>query len=215
MSVRFVYFDVADTLLHKPEILRRVSDTLAKHGLHVSLEALRRAHYDEREASVFPARTDREFYRGFNRRFVERLGIPASDALALELFEACRYAPWAPFDDVTALRELKLPMGILSNWDETLSDKLRALADVRFEPVLGSAALAVAKPAPEFFLAAARAVGLQTEQIAMVGDSVKLDVEPARALGFQAFLLDRFGLREDFGPERAASLHEVVKRITC
>jgi putative hydrolase of the HAD superfamily len=49
------------------------------------------------------------------------------------------------------------------------------------------------KPSPSIFLAVLQALDVEPGVTAMVGDSLLDDVEGARALGMQAFLLDREG----------------------
>ncbi len=53
------------------------------------------------------------------------------------------------------------------------------------------------KPSPTIFRAVLELLEVEPAEAAMIGDSPSDDVEGARALGLQAFLLDREGRYED------------------
>ena len=152
---------------------------------------LRVRHYFLLESIVFPDRTTPEFYNDFNSHLLRSLGVVPSTMLLHEMFTACTYLPWAPFDDVEALRRISLPKGILSNWDLSLKDKLTLVFDLQFDWILGSAEHGVRKPDIAFFERIVKETGLLPSQIAYVGDSMRLDIEPALALGLHAVLIDR------------------------
>jgi FMN phosphatase YigB (HAD superfamily) len=52
-------------------------------------------------------------------------------------------------------------------------------------------------------------MGVAPQDAAYVGDNVTYDIEPARALGMTAVLLDRRGRHEDFEGTRITSLDEL------
>jgi FMN phosphatase YigB (HAD superfamily) len=213
MAPSFIYFDLADTLLEKPDLFPAIQRVLTRHQIVVEEKTLRRAHYRAREAQPFPPRTSQDFFRGFNARFLELLGVAADEALALEIFAACKNLPWRPFADVTALERLPVPYGILSNWDGTVEEKVRTLLPYPFRFVLGSHASGVAKPDLAFFRLATERAGVPPASLVFVGDSIALDVSPAAALGARAVLLDRFDVQPDFRGERVTSLHEIEKKV--
>ncbi len=84
-------------------------------------------------------------------------------------------------------------MGILSNWDLTLDETLRATIPLDFEWVICSSVERVRKPSVEFYRRALDATGFSACDLAYVGDSMRLDIEPATALGIRTVLLDRNG----------------------
>ncbi|MGF1508977.1 MAG: HAD family hydrolase [Myxococcota bacterium] len=105
---------------------------------------------------------------------------------------------WRVFDDVrpaiATLTKAAVPMGIISNWDYRLIPILDAL-DLRrhFEPIVVSCFEGVAKPSLGLFRAALERVGVPASEVRYVGDRRDLDLEPARALGMDAYLVDRNG----------------------
>jgi FMN phosphatase YigB (HAD superfamily) len=188
---RAVFFDVANTLLGKPGLYPAMRAVLEAGGIDVPEKVLLQRHRLLSEAIVFPDRTSRAFYDGFNAQLLRSLGAAADDGLLDALYHACSYLPWEPFADVAHLAELEHPIGILSNWDRSLTDKLTLLPGLAFRWVLGSEAHQVRKPDPAFFARMIDAAGCAAGEIVFVGDSVHLDVEPALRLGVRAYLLDR------------------------
>lgn len=190
-TIRAIFFDVAHTLLEKPSVLPAMRAVLARHGVDVPLDELHARHSLLMEAIVFPDRTDSEFYRGFNAAVVRALGaIPTSELLD-DIFSASTYQPWVPYEDTSAIWQLGVPHGILSNWDSTLKQTLDELLGDRFDWILGSAEQQVRKPCADFFHLMSECTGFQAGEIAYVGDSMRLDIEPATRLGYRTILIDR------------------------
>lgn len=82
-------------------------------------------------------------------------------------------------------------------------------------------AVLIGKPARDFFLTAAKELGLMPERIAMVGDDVEGDVEGAIAAGLPGVLVKTGKFREGDearakrgGAHVAASLHSLVEEMT-
>ena len=95
------------------------------------------------------------------------------------------------------LHELKIPMGVLSNWDFELPNILEAM-DLKkyFGFVLSSAEIGVPKPAPETFAAAIERArqwvpNLHLHNCFYIGDHYEKDVLPARAAGLTPLWLVR------------------------
>ena len=204
-----IFFDVADTLLEKPELMPRIRSVLVEQGIACDESAVRRAHKAARELTHFPDQTSREFYLSFNVRFLETLGVHPDLATAAAMYERCRGLDWQPFADVDALMSLPVPIGVISNWDHSLSDKLRDLLPHDFRWVIGSADFGAAKPDPVLFRHAAEQAGCDPSRILYVGDSIRLDVVPAREVGMRSLLIDRHDLFPYFGEHRITSLHEM------
>lgn len=123
---------------------------------------------------------------------------------------------WQVFPDVApclaALKELGLPLAVVSNWDERLHPVLRrvGLADA-FEFILPSVEVAAPKPDPRLFAAAAARFGLPPAAILHVGDSAREDVAGAQGAGFQALLLAR---ADNVGrPDALGSLTELPAKL--
>jgi HAD superfamily hydrolase (TIGR01549 family) len=211
--IKAIFFDVAHTLLEKPTVMPTMHTVLEKHGVTVPIHELRARHAILMEAVEFPDRTDHVFYRKFNAAVVRALGaIPTSELLD-DLFAAATYQPWIPYQDVATLERIALPKGILSNWDESLEEKISGSLDFDFRWILGSAAQRFRKPDPAFFHLIMEATGLQASEIAYVGDSMKLDIEPATRLGFRAILIDRESLFPYSPLPRIGSLTELESML--
>ena len=192
MSISYVLFDAANTLIHKPLLWERLQSALAADGHRVALPLLRRNHKLLSECLHFPDRTSQEFYRKFNAELLYSLGIIPTEALLTRIFQSCTYLPWEKFFDSEALHTLGRPLGIVSNFNSTLTDLIDSLYGAgTFRDVSVSEVLGVAKPKRAFYEAALAAAGVAANEILYVGDSVKLDMEPAQALGMHTILIDR------------------------
>jgi putative hydrolase of the HAD superfamily len=102
------------------------------------------------------------------------------------------------FDDVAPtlmdLRERRLRLVVVSNWDWSLSDVLGGLGLLPLlDAVITSAEVGAQKPDPAIFAAGLAAAGCSAEEAVHVGDSVDNDVEGARAAGIRPLLLSRDG----------------------
>lgn len=204
--IRAVFFDAANTLLHKPALLPAMAGALRSHGIDLPDDELARRHRWLSEVVVFPDRTSRGFYDTFNAQLLRAFGIVPAQVLLDAIFAACSYLPWQPFPDTDALARLDRPLGILSNWDSSLPERLASIDGVQFRWVLGSQQQGVRKPDTEFFRRMIDACDLEPAQIAYVGDSLRLDIEPALALGVRALLIDRDDLFPHANVPRLRSL---------
>lgn len=207
-----IFFDVAHTLLEKPAVMPALHGALTRHGINVPMPELLSRHRLLMEAMVFPDRTSRDFYANFNAALVRAVGAMPTDELLDEMFTSCSYQPWVPYPDVHAIQRLDLPRGILSNWDSSLKDRLDALLRVDFDWILGSEEQCMRKPDSAFFQLMLDSTGLAPGRIAYVGDSMRLDIEPALRMGFNAILLDRDNLFPHSPLARITSLEQLEQR---
>src|SRR6218665_235232 len=208
--MKYILFDVAGTLLYKPSFYNKIGEVLQQFGYVVEERTIKYHHKILSESIFFPDRTNEEFYATFNGEFLYSLGIIPTTELLTAIFKACSYLPWEPFEDTAFLKEIDIPVGIISNFNSTLKEKLKSFFDVTFADVFVSEELGVAKPSAEFYEKALQQIGIAPEDIIYVGDSVKLDLEPALKLGIKAFLIDR----ENYFPaqqNRIASLTDLKK----
>ena len=214
MAARYLFVDVAHTLLHKPGVVDAFASVLRGRGVDVSRDDVVRRHALATEACRFPMTTSAAFYREFNSTVVRLLGGVVDEALLDELAAACRGVPWVPFDDVGALSRVGVPVGVVSNWDRRLRERLADHVGVDFERVVGSAEAGVEKPDVELYRTAARGLSCDPGEIAYVGDSIRLDVEPALRLGWNAILLDRHDLYSAFRGSRIRTLDELPSLLS-
>ena len=207
--IRAVFLDVANTLLHKPALYPTITAVLGNAGIDMPVDVLASRHRLLSEAIAFPDRTSRGFYEQFNAQLLRSLGVAAEPQLLDALYQACSYLPWAPFADVACLSDIRLPLGVLSNWDRSLPDKLQSLTDLSFRWILGSQDQQLRKPDPAFFARLLQAADCPAGQIVYIGDSIRLDVEPAMQMGMRTYLIDRDDLYRHGNLPRLRSLSEL------
>lgn len=200
--MKYILFDVAGTLLHKPSFYTTINEVLRQFGHVVDEKTIKYHHKILSESIFFPDRTSAEFYAKFNSELLYSVGIIPTTELLEAIFNSCSYLPWEPFEDTVFLKEINIPIGIISNFNATLREKLPAFFDVHFADVFVSEEMGVAKPSADFYAKALQQIGIDPKQIVYVGDSIKLDLEPALKLGIKALLIDR----EQYFPEQSNSI---------
>lgn len=208
-----IYFDVDGTLIHKPRLYEVIALSLNEAGFAVPWETVRDYHIALSGFMTFPSKTSKTFYDAFNGELLYSLGIAPRRELIDTIYGQCKQIPWKAFEDVQALGEIFLPKGILSNWDETLEQKLKALIPFSFDYIFGSGQAGVAKPGEDFFRSAFARPNVPMDQILYVGDSVKLDIEPAAHLGVRAVLIDRDDRYPWYTGERIRTLREIIQMV--
>lgn len=207
--IKAIFFDVANTLLHKPAVYDVIINVLGSKGYAVDRNDLMQKHKLLSEVLEFPDQTSEQFYFNFNSHLLTSLGIIPSGELLTELFKKCSYLPWEPFDDTVILNRLSVPLGIISNWDLSLKDKLLDKINSNFQWILGSKELGMRKPQERFFQQIIDRTKLIPGEILVVGDSIRLDIMPARSLGMAATLVDRINLYPHAFLSRVKSLNEL------
>jgi putative hydrolase of the HAD superfamily len=215
-SIEAVTFDVGGTLIQPwPSVGHVYAEVAARYGMtDLSAEMLNeRFKAAWRVSSSFGhAREDwkalvDEVFRGATREVV-------APKMFDELYERfSEPVAWRVFDDVLpALEKLTLlgvRRAIISNWDERLRILLKRLhLDQYFETFTISCEAGLVKPSPRLFEIAAQSLGLVPGSILHVGDSIELDLEPAKLAGFQALIVDRSG--GTVAPHSIRSLNEIV-----
>jgi HAD superfamily hydrolase (TIGR01509 family) len=212
MSVKYVLFDVAGTLLYKPTILANIQQVLIKAGYKIEEKDLSLKHKLLSEVIHFPDKTDKAFYSYFNSELLFSLGIVPNEALLKAIFDNCSYLPWEKFEDTAILKEINVPIGIISNFNASLKNKLTGFFGDIFTDVFVSEQMGVAKPKLAFYERAIQQIKVNPENILYIGDSIKLDIKPAKELGIKTLLIDR----HDFFPlhnDRILSLQELKRYL--
>jgi putative hydrolase of the HAD superfamily len=210
--IKYIFFDVAGTLLGKPSLFSIIQNTLKDFGYTVSLNEIKTKHKLLSEVIHFPDRTDEKFYTKFNSELIYLFGIVPSEELVNAVFNNCTYLPWESFEDTKVLNNLHLPLGVISNFNTTLKEKLNDFFGQVFSDVLVSEELGVAKPNIEFYKRALEKIPYQANEVLYIGDSIKLDLEPATKLGFKVLIVDR----DNFYPNlenRISGLDEIKKYV--
>lgn len=189
--IKYIYFDVAGTLLEKPMLYANIQKSLADFGYDITIKDIKIKHKLVSELIHFPDRTDEMFYNKFNSEFLYVLGIVPTEELLKSIFKNCTYLPWQAFEDTQILKEINIPMGVISNFNTSLRDKLEHFFGPIFKDVFVSEELGVAKPNIAFYQGALNKIQLKPSEVLYIGDSVRLDYEPAYKIGFNVLIIDR------------------------
>jgi HAD superfamily hydrolase (TIGR01662 family) len=120
-----------------------------------------------------------------------------------------------------ALRDAGVKLGIVSNADGVMGERLRRLellqvgpgVGVEIECVIDSGAVGCMKPDPRIFQLALDALDVEAGRAWYVGDIPGIDVVGARRAGMRPFLMDPLGLHHDADYDRVASLADVASLI--
>ncbi len=208
-----VLFDVDFTLakpgpLLGPEGYREAGE---RHGLELDPErypAARAAAVEDLEHHP-ELEHDEEIWVRFTEDIVRGMG--GDGPRAREVAEAItagwlHSANFELYEDVlpvlARLRETGVAIGLVSNTSRDLSEFVRHFS-LDVDAWISSGVHGKVKPSPSIFLAVLELLGVEPVAAVMVGDSPLDDVEGARALGMQAYLIDREGRfpdREDTLP---------------
>lgn len=207
-----IFFDAAGTLIEVRGSVGEIYSRVARGGGFEADPSMLQRNFARafglQPPMAFPAGTpeaklrelEKDWWLNLVKDVFAGLGsFPRFDEFFDGLFERFRGSEfWRVYDDVEpALTELKqrgLKLGVISNFDSRLYDVLRACGlDGFFDSVHISTRVGAAKPDPAIFQAALNYFGIEPGQAWHVGDSLREDVEGARAAGLQACLIDRRG----------------------
>jgi FMN phosphatase YigB (HAD superfamily) len=116
------------------------------------------------------------------------------------------------------LVERDVPIGVVSNASGQIEAVLRRLGVCQVGAgdgpsvlcVVDSHVVGVSKPDPAIFASALELLGVPPERVAYVGDSIRYDVEGARAAGLVPVLLDPYTDTDGAGHTRITSLRELL-----
>lgn len=200
---RWVFLDFAETLAHlMPSDEAMLGSFLAKKGSqvdHQSIKALLDKIRIRKPYSsvVIKSPADRERYLiGLNEELLMHFGL---EKFSRELFQfmSKRASGWILNQDslflLGELRKMNFKLGVASNFDGTLRQRLMSLGIHNFfSQILVSAELGLEKPDASFFSQMSLAAKTSPENIFHIGDSFHLDYEPARAAGLNAILVSPY-----------------------
>jgi putative hydrolase of the HAD superfamily len=221
-DVRWVVFDAVGTVIFAdPPVHMAYHRIGRKHGSSVTPEeALRRFRqtFAGRAATMATGSkfaTSEDSERRFWRDVVSTVlpDVPSPDACFDELFaHFANPRSWGSYVDVPETIEMLQSRGIrialASNFDARLHaviDGLPDLAAIHMRIV--STEVGWKKPSRKFFDSVVSRCGVPADQILMIGDDQKDDVDAARDAGLRAVLLDRSHSSEG---DSIATLEELV-----
>jgi putative hydrolase of the HAD superfamily len=208
--IRAVFFDVGGTLAYPhPSFHAVIARVLGEHGVAVTPEQVFGVEPQVWEAvekyqleGGYFTRSDaesRQFWYWVYETFLRLLGVPDPGDLPQRLYgEFVKHETYRLYPDslptLAALRDRGLALGVISNWEEWLEQLLLHL-DIQtyFRSLTISGTTGIEKPDPRIFAVALESLGVVPEEAAHVGDSVRHDVDGARAAGLLPVLIDRRG----------------------
>ncbi|MFD0962621.1 HAD family hydrolase [Pseudofulvibacter geojedonensis] len=196
--IKAVVFDAANTLIYKPEVYKAYLNVLVGSGFDIDMKKFMFHHKLISECVFFPDVTGEEFYKKFNSELLLSLGIIPKEQLLKDIFYACKNLPWEIYDDVAELKEIDLPLFVFSNFNKNLIKLLSSLLGVEFKAYAISEELGVAKPNEKFYKKAISLTGFQPEELLYIGDSIKLDMIPAKECNMNSVLIDREGFYSNY-----------------
>jgi 2-haloalkanoic acid dehalogenase type II len=221
-KIKAVLFDLGETLIRTAEpaeIHRRI---LEAHRVRIPIDEIAKAH--EKNMKEFDAdemcRRGQAYWVELNLKLLKNLGVEENAELLAKKIDALwwEYADLDVYPDVKeTLAELRgkgIKLGIVTNglkrdYKYVLS---RLGLDGLFDIVVGSDACMKAKPNREIFLYAVSKIGVSPQEALFVGDSVRKDLEGARAAGLNALLIKR-DCQNLENVEAIASISEVVEHV--
>ncbi|HKP91489.1 MAG TPA: HAD-IA family hydrolase [Thermoleophilaceae bacterium] len=198
-----ILLDALGTLLRLNPPAPRLREALGKLGFEVAPEAAERAfaaeiaYYLEHHTEGRDQSSLAELRNRCAAVLHDSLALPELPLAAARdaMLESIRFEAYP--DAVPALRDLRsrgLRLVVASNWDCSLREVLaRAELAPLLDEVVTSAEAGARKPDPALFAAALRAAGSEPRDALHAGDSLRNDVEGARAAGLRAVLVNRDG----------------------
>jgi len=206
---------------------RRVSDTMARHGITVSAEALIRAEPEVKfaiDTSLTVAHTsDSKRWNRYLEGVLDLAGASESAERAAAVADLRAYHAehnlWEHVrDDVVPalerLSRLGLKLAIASNANGALHRCFDRVGLTRFFTTICDSYLeGVEKPDPRFFQAVLERSGSRAETTLHVGDLYHVDVVGARNTGLQAMLIDPRDLYRGYDVVRVRTLDELADRL--
>ena len=207
--IRIVFFDAGGTLLEPwPPVGEVYAGTARRYGLEVGAEEVVtsfRAAFMSKKLDGRPQ--DRAWWREVVDHTFEPYGEATDpDGLFEDLYDHFTHpSSWRLFDDavevVRTLQARGYRTGLLSNWDDRLTELLEGLGlATALSPHVISYRVGVEKPHPHIFETALTEAGVAPEEALMVGDDWEADIVGSRALGMQAVYVERHGHAAPDGP---------------
>ena len=205
----------------------RIRETLARHGVVVSSDALRaaepKAKFDIDQSIRTGQSTDSQRAWWYMELVLENAGVTLDAATAAALQELRTYHAdhnlweYVPPDVQPALDRLStlgVKLVVVSNANGVLHRMFDRVGLTRyFDCVCDSYLEGVEKPDARFFEIAMQRSGARPETTMHVGDLYYVDVIGARNAGLRPMLIDPHGLYSEYEVERVPSLDQLVARL--
>ena len=227
-SFKAVFFDVGGTLIR---VHPSVGDVYAKHarafGFSGTADELNKEFRSqwkkmggiESLGNKSGAQVEEKFWKDLVFEVFQPFGgLEHFDKYFKLIFEVFRDGSnWKIYEDVIEsqifrkLKERKIILGVISNWDSRLTSTLVSLKLAEhFNFILPSAVVGSAKPDKKIFAEAVRLSGIEPHEACHIGNEIKTDFDGARNAGIHAILLDRDNQFDESIQPRVRSFFELV-----
>jgi len=227
-SFKAVFFDVGGTLIR---VHPSVGDVYAKHarafGFSGTADELNKEFRSqwkkmggiESLGNKSGAQVEEKFWKDLVFEVFQPFGgLEHFDKYFKLIFEVFRDGSnWKIYEDVIEsqifrkLKEQKIILGVISNWDSRLTSTLDSLKLAEhFKFILPSAVVGSAKPDKQIFAEAVRLSGIEPHEACHIGNEIKTDFDGARNAGIHAILLDRDNQFDESIQPRVRSFFELV-----
>jgi len=220
-SLRFVFFDVGNTLLFPNRA--RILAPLYERKIAPTDEQLRQLEVEIKhkfdDIVEHGGRADESFWSMFYRRLFEVLGLQDEPLRQHFVASTRNSANWDQPRPGTreALAKIRnqYKTAVISNSDGKIADVVaRAGIADGFLSITDSGIVGKEKPNPKIFEIALKSVGAQPEESLYVGDVYSVDYCGATKAGMKAVLFDVPGAYREKALPRVESLEELVQKIT-
>ena len=220
-SVRAVLFDMDNTLFDLVEAQIAACGAVTR-SLGVQEENLlfpyflRPVHGFESHENILDFMQDRG------------IPVPGSYDTARRIYEQEKIRAITPYpgviDTLTLIRELGFPMGIVT--DAHSRDAIRRLEKAGLLPffscMVTNDLVRVKKPSPEPFIVALDMLKSTADEVLLVGDSPRRDIEPGKTLGIRTvyarygdrFSDDRSSVQADYVVDSLSELPEILTSLS-
>jgi putative hydrolase of the HAD superfamily len=226
-EIKAVLLDVGG-IFHLPDH-GKILGAFERGGFHARVEDLDRAHYAAAAAFTCDYEGElpwQEYWRRYLEAYATACGVPdgmrddVHEHLDSEFAVAQLWSRLVPgsVDGLRALATTGVRVGVVSNADGTVAERLAAQevlqvgpgVGVEVECIVDSGAVGVSKPDPRIFRIALDALGIEPDDAWYVGDMPGIDVVGARAAGLRPFVMDPYGFHEGADYERITALADVA-----
>ena len=224
MNIEAVLFDAAETLFTTRGSVGEIYGSVAREfGCSAPVSAIQAAFVRQfRHSGPLSTDKEKEWWKDVVYRVFSEVGMVRDfDRFFDAVYDRFRDSEgWMLFPEtrevLEALKGRGLKLGVVSNFDSRLYSVMRSLEILSFfDAVTISSETGYAKPHPEIFRTALRALDAPAEQTLLVGDNLEDDVLASQAIGIHAVLLDRSGRYPDLNSgSKIQNLRQIIEWIS-
>lgn len=215
--IKGIIFDLFGTIVNNRRLFRPVCEKMASDSsveladLEEDFVKLYRKHFkDYHKAKFYP---EKFYYYQVLGELISKYSLPGS----VETYCDYMYASFGKlpaYSDAKALKKLykHYTLAIVTNADNSFVEQVIESNAILHHVLLTSESAKAYKPSREIFTKALALMGLSSEEVVFVGDSLHVDMVGAAGAGIKGILIDRSRSYLDYVP-RIVSLEEIPQLI--